>query len=713
MNKDLDKAINFHKKGILEKAEKIYLEILNIDKKNSYVLQLIGTLYLQKKNYNLSEKYLLHSLEQDPKNPGTLNNLGILKKNAKDFVKSLEYFELNIEKNNFLNSWVNKSNLLLENERYKEGLDFSKKALKNFPKHPKILNNFAIFLFKCGFQNEALKIYEKFDIENSHTEESYINYCNLLIEINNLNLALKAVDKLLLINKNNLEGLRKRHYINKLLLKFNEAEKDLLKALEIHELNFLTNRMLVELYIDFKKFEKSLTYCNLMITKGIEKDFFLSKIIISKIYSGNWESLDDYLIQFNKNLNYNSSYINPLFLKYLNDDPIFQKKFSENFWKNKYKNNYLANLCLENKDKKSNSKIRVGYFSGDFRDHAVFHLIQDLFTNTDKSKFEIYSYSSFKKEGKERNKIIENSEEFFDLDNQPDDEIVKLLLKHNLDIAIDLSGYTKHNKSHLFEYKISKIKINFLGYPGTMGTSKYDYILVDSKIIPKEDFNFYSEKIIHMPETYQPHSPIPFDIKCKRSDFNLPENIFILGCFSRIEKILPNIFDIWMNVLGKFEDVYLALCISNKNIKENIKIYCDKKKFNFNKIIFLDPIDHEENLKRISTFDLYLDTFPYNGHTGISDSLFQSCVPTISFTGKSFASRVSYSLLNSANLQKLVTYNEKDYTEMIEYYCTNRKDLQNIKDHLIEFKKSNLNRMIKFTRDFEKILTTVLLDYQN
>ncbi len=667
----------------------------------------------KKKNYKLSEKYLLNSLEQDPKNPGTLNNLGILKKNTKDFVKSLKYFELNIEKNNFLNSWVNKSNLLLENERYKEGLDFSEKALRNFPKHPKILNNFAIFLFRCGFLNEALKIYEKLDIENLHTEESYINYCNLLIEINNLNLALKVIDKLLLINENNLEGLRKRHYINKLLLKFEESEKDLLKALEIDELNFLTNKMLVELYIDFKKFEKSLSYCNLMIAKGIEKDFFISKIIISKIYSGNWETLNNDLIIFNKNLNHNYSHINPLFLKYLNDDPLFQKKFSENFWKNKYKNNYLAKLCLENKNKKSNSKIRVGYFSGDFRDHAVFHLIQDLFVNKDKSKFEIYSYSSFKKLGKERNKIIENSEAFFDLDNQPDDEIVKLLIKHNLDIAIDLSGYTKHNKSHLFEYKISKVKINFLGYPGTMGTNKYDYILADPKIIPKEDFNFYSENIIHMPETYQPHSPIPFDIKYKRSDFNLPEDIFILGCFSRIEKILPNIFDLWMDVLGKFKDVHLALCITNQNIKKNIKIYCDKKKFDFNKIIFLNPIDHKENLKRISTFDLYLDTFPYNGHTGISDSLFQSCVPTISYTGKSFASRVSYSLLSSAKLQKLATYNEKDYAKMIEYYCTNRKDLENIRENLIEFKKSNLNRMIKFTRDFEKILTSVHLHYKN
>jgi predicted O-linked N-acetylglucosamine transferase (SPINDLY family) len=107
-----------------------------------------------------------------------------------------------------------------------------------------------------------------------------------------------------------------------------------------------------------------------------------------------------------------------------------------------------------------------------------------------------------------------------------------------------------------------------------------------------------------------------------------------------------------------------------------------------------------------------LDTFPYNGHTGISDSLFQCCVPTISLTGKSFASRVSLSLLDYAELKKLVTYNEKDYFEMIDYYCLNRNDLKTIKKSLVKFKNSNLNRMVKFTKDFEKILTSIFLDHK-
>lgn len=713
MNKDLNRAVTFHQKGQLLKAENLYLEILDNDKNNSQVLQLLGTLYLQKNNFKLSEEYLLNSLKQDPINPGTLNNLGLLKKNTRDFKKALEYFELNIKKNNFLNSWVNKSNVLLENEKYDKGLEFSKQALKNFPTNLKILNNYAIFLFKCGFQNEALNIYRELDFKELHSKEGYINYCNLLIQVNDLSLALKVINKFLSIDKNNLEGLRKRHYINKLLLNFDKAEEDLLEAIKIDDLNFLTNKMLVELYIDFKKFDKSLAYCEFMISKEIESNFFQSKKILSKIHLGKWENLNCELRKFNQNLNYDNDFINPLSLKYLNDDALFQKKFSQNFWGNKYKNNYLAKICLKREQSKNNSKIRIGYFSGDFRDHAVFHLVQDLFVNKDKSKFEIYSYSTLRKEGKERNKIIENSDKFFDLDHLSDEETIKLIISHNLDIAIDLSGYTIHNKSHLFEYQISKIKINFLGYPGTMGTTKYDYLIADNNIIPKEHFDFYSEKIIHMPITYQPHTPISFNFNIKRSDFNLPENAFILGCFSRIEKILPNIFDIWMNILNKYKDTYLALCINNEIVKNNIKIYCKTKDFDFDRIIFLKPIEHKDNLKRISTFDLYLDTFPYNGHTGISDSLFQCCVPTISFTGKSFASRVSLSLLDTAGLKKLATYNEKDYLKIIDYYCSNRNDLKSIRENLIKFKNSNLNRMVKFTKDFEKNLISIFLNHMN
>ena len=199
-------------------------------------------------------------------------------------------------------------------------------------------------------------------------------------------------------------------------------------------------------------------------------------------------------------------------------------------------------------------------------------MIQDLFVNQDKSLFETFAYSTFKREGLFRDKIIKNVNNFFDLDHLSDEKIIKLIISHNLDVAVDLSGYTIHNKSHLFEYDISKIKVNYLGFPGSMGSKKYDYIISDKNIIQKDDIENYTEKVLFMPEIYQPFTPQIFNMNIRRSEFDLPEDKFILGCFSRIEKILPNIFDIWMKVLIKNKDAKLALCIQDERVKNNMKM---------------------------------------------------------------------------------------------------------------------------------------------
>ena len=130
--------------------------------------------------------------------------------------KSIEYFEININKNNFKNSWINKSNILIENNKNLEGLKFSEEAIKKYPTDKKLKNNYAVFLFKCGFQKEALNIYREFDNQNSHFKDSYINYSNLLILINDLSKALEVINKFILEDNNNLEALRQRALIHKL-----------------------------------------------------------------------------------------------------------------------------------------------------------------------------------------------------------------------------------------------------------------------------------------------------------------------------------------------------------------------------------------------------------------------------------------------------------------------------------------------------------------
>ena len=707
MNPEIKKALSFHQKGKLKEAEDLYLNILSSYPDDSGILQLLGTLYLQKNNVDLSKEYLEKSFNKDPNNPITLNNLGNLEKRLGAYDKAMEYFQTNINKNNFLGSWINKSNLLLQLGKYQEGLEFIKKAINQYPVNTKIRNNYAVFLYNCGFKKECLDIYKDFDEQKIHFTDSYINYSRILYLNKSYEDALFIINNLIFEDDKNIIALRHRFLIYKEINELNKAEQDILSAYKLNNHDLSTNKTIVEFYLDTKNFDKAMPYCDLMISKNTEISFFLMAKITCKIHLGLWNGLLDELNLLENKID-DKIIFRPLALKYFNDNAEIQKKNAENYWFQRLKTKQHSGIKKYFSKSETKNKIKIGYISGDFRKHAVFNLIQDLFLNHDKSVFEIYAYSLFKQDGPERQKVSKHVNFFYDIDDKSNDEIVKLIQSHSLDIAIDLAGYTMLGKPEIFNSDIAKIKINYLGYPGTMGSKNYDYIIADHTIIPVEHKNFYSEKVLYLKENYQPFTPIPLESDFDRSTFNLPQDGLILGSMSRIEKILPNIFNIWMDIMKKHLDTYLALYIIDTKVKNNIKNYCNENNFDFERIIFLDHINHLDNLKRISMFDLYLDTFPYNGHTGISDSLFQSCVPTISFNGNSFASRVSMSLLSSLNLQNLITTSEQEYQKKIDFYCSNRTELKKIKDYLLKHKNKNFNRMKTFTKDFESLMLSLI-----
>ena len=399
------KALSFHQKGDLREAEELYLNILSNTPNDPGILQLLGTLYLQKNNTKLSKNYLNKSFNIDPNNPSTLNNLGNLEKKLNNYRKANEYFQKNIEKNNFLASWINKSNILLQLERYEEGLEFMKKAIKNYPENTKLRNNYAVFLFNCGFKKECLDIYKDFDLKKIHFNDSYINYSRILYSIKSYKESLFIINTLLFEDDKNLTGLRHRFLIYKDLNKFDKAEADILKAYKINNSDIATNRTLVEFYVDTRKFDKAIPYCDLMIERNIDLSFFLMVKINCKIHLGFWKGLLKDLDLFKDKIDDKIMY-RPLSLKYFSDDAALHKKNAENYWFLRSKNKQISHVKNNFIEDKTKTKIRIGYFSGDFRKHAVFNLIQDLFLYHDKSIFEIYAYSSCKEEGPEREKVL-------------------------------------------------------------------------------------------------------------------------------------------------------------------------------------------------------------------------------------------------------------------------------------------------------------------
>ena len=277
-------------------------------------------------------------------------------------------------------------------------------------------------------------------------------------------------------------------------------------------------------------------------------------------------------------------------------------------------------------------------------------------------------------------RLKKSFDKFYYLKEKSDQEILNLVRDLNIDIAVDLMAHCNNgmeNRFGIFARGCAPIQINFLGYPGTSGSKSIDYIIADKTTIPIENQKFFTEKIIYLPDTYQPNNENvkKTDKKFLRSDFGLTEDKFIFCCFNQHQKISPKIFNIWMNILKQNKDSLLWLLEDNILSKKNLLIEAEKRKVDKSRIVFSNRLSLEDHLERIKLADLFLDTYPYTAHTTCSDAL-RSGLPVLTLKGRTFASRVASSLLQSLGLKELITNSIVEYESLANEYC---KILQKIK----------------------------------
>ena len=270
-----------------------------------------------------------------------------------------------------------------------------------------------------------------------------------------------------------------------------------------------------------------------------------------------------------------------------------------------------------------------------------------------------------------------------------------------------------YNRFSLFLERLAPIQINFLGYPGTSGSNNLDYIVADKILIEPDEQKFYSEKVIYLPDTYQPNENnknISNNI-VKKENFDLPEDKFVFCCFNSHQKINPTIFDAWIYILKKTENSVLWLLKDNNFSQNNLKLLIEKNGIDPNRLIFAEHLKMEDHLQRIKFADLFLDTFPYNAHTTCSDAL-RVGIPVLTLKGNSFASRVAASLLNTINLNELIVTNIEDYKKLAIKIYNEKNYLDEIKNKIaINKKKSNLFKVEIYTKNIEKAYKKVYQNY--
>ena len=638
--KQFDLAKQLHTSGRVKEAQKIYIKLLKIYKKNHLLLYFVGTTFLQLKKYDEAINNFERSLKYNSFFPETYNNLGVALAEKKKYSLALNNYNKAINlKVDYADAYLNRGISFIKLLKYDEAISDFNIVISKDPYNSKAYNSLG----------NAYKGLEKYDQ------------------------AIASFEKAIKINGNYLEAISNKANV------------------------FETQ----------KKFKDSLNLINQIYKKDPNFSGLLQKIITNKMSIFEWEEFDDLKEIIKNKLFKNKIILDPLIIYYLFDDLKIQSNNSKNYIDNQFKNYDRIN----NLNKKVRSKkIKVGYFSGDFHNHPVMHIMADIFKNHDERNFDIYAFSHGpdKKNNVWRKAVISYFKKFYKIYNMTNDEIINLANDNQLDIAVDLSGLTKYSRNELFYNRVAPIQINYLGYPGTSGLKSMDYILADKNVIKENEKKYFTEKVYYLPNCYIPSvndisrkSSIKM---CSRTEFNLPENKIIFCAFHNPLKINPDIFSVWMNILKKSKNSVIWIKANDDLARENLKKEAQRRGVDPDRLIFTRGIENiNDHLKRLKLADIFLDTYPYNSHSTVYDYL-KANLPMIIMEGNSFPSRVGSSIYASIGLSELVAKNYLDYENIAINLANDKSKLLKIKTKInIQVEKNYLFNSKKFTLDLEDI----------
>jgi protein O-GlcNAc transferase len=352
----------------------------------------------------------------------------------------------------------------------------------------------------------------------------------------------------------------------------------------------------------------------------------------------------------------------------------------------------------------SGDRLRVGYFSADFHDHATMHLMARLFEAHDRAAFDIHAFSyGPDSDDAMRRRLIGAVEHFHEVRTLDDRAIAALARREGIDVAVDLKGHTTDSRSGLFTHRAAPVQIAYLGYPGTMGAGFIDYIVADRIVIPPDRRGFYTEAPIWLPHSYQANDdrrPIA-DRVMTRAEFGLPEQGFVFASFNASYKITPDLFAIWMRLLHRVGDSVLWLLGGDADAAVHLRSHARRHGIDPARLVFAAKLPVAEHLARQRLADLFLDSFVCNAHTTASDALWAG-LPILTKAGEGFAARVCASLLRAVGLPELVTDTAADYEALAFALATDRAALAAIRAKLADQRgTAPLFDSVAFTRHIE------------
>jgi predicted O-linked N-acetylglucosamine transferase (SPINDLY family) len=401
-------------------------------------------------------------------------------------------------------------------------------------------------------------------------------------------------------------------------------------------------------------------------------------LVHMKMLAADWRDLAGELAVLNQGVHEGKRVVNPYVYQGLSSSPADLLASAKIYTQDKY-----PPVPFPRQRRRQHGKIRLGYLSSDFRAQATMHLSAGLFEHHDRSRFEVIGFDNSPEDGSPmRRRVIAAFDKFVPIQTLSDRAAGHLVAADEIDILVNLNGYFGTPRMGVCAHRPALLQVNYLGFPGSLGAEYMDYILADAEVIPGGEEQFYSEKVVRLPNSYQINDALrPRPAPTTRAAHGLKETDFVFCHFNYSYKLTPGIFAVWLRLLDSVPSSVLWLLESNPLFAANLRREAERAGIDPARLIFAPPIETAAHLSRLALGDLFLDSLPCNAHTTASDALWAG-LPLITCRGTAFAGRVAASLLHAVGLPELVTNSLDEYESLALALANDRKLLQSYRDRL-------------------------------
>jgi predicted O-linked N-acetylglucosamine transferase (SPINDLY family) len=590
------------------------------------------------------------------------NNRGNALKNLRRFDEALASFDRAVAlRPDYAEAWHNRANVLNAAKRFEEALASCDRAIALRPDFAEAFTNRGNTLDAMQRFAEAVECYDRALALKPDDADARSNRGNALKALKRFEQALADYDCAIALKPDHAEAFFNRGIVLVELGRTGEALASYERALALDpdHAEGLYNRGAVLLSLG--RFEDAAASLSEAIKRDPDQDNLKGASLHARMSLCDWRNFDGAWAELDGDVAAGRAVIVPHQLLAFPSTAATQLACARTFVRNRYPSDPAPVWRCE---RYGHARVRIAYLSADLNDHPVAHLAAGMFARHDRSRFETFAIAfGPDKPSEMRDRLKGSFDRFIDADAMSDQQVAGLLRDLEVDIAIDLSGFTNGLRPGLFAQRSAPVQVNYLGYAGTLGQDYWDYIIADRFVIPEESHKHYAEKVVYLPDTFMVTDSgrgISRQVP-SRAQAGLPENGIVFGCFNNTYKLTPDVFDVWMRLLREVGGSALWLSKGSVVAQGNLRREAEKRGVAGERLVFASRVVGIENhLARLGLADLFLDTLYYNAHATAADAL-RAGVPVLTCPGATFASRVAGSLVSAVGMPELIAATLADY----------------------------------------------------